>query len=95
MKGDTLDPKALIQEAYRIEGITGPECRSVFLDWALSHPVGFDTRSALLALIERHGTGAEDHPMTTVLREGLQTAQAKGRRGGRQARVQGTGGRLN
>ena len=35
---DPLDPKGLIRESYRIEGITEGECRSVFLDWALSLP---------------------------------------------------------
>ena len=29
------DPRGVIFEAYRIEGITGPDCRSIFLDWAL------------------------------------------------------------
>ena len=37
---DPLDPKGLIRESYRIEGITEGECRSVFLDWALSLPEG-------------------------------------------------------
>ena len=35
---DPNDHKGLILEAYRIEGITLPECRSIFLDWALSLP---------------------------------------------------------
>ena len=30
MKGDLDDPKALIQEAYKIENITRSECRSIF-----------------------------------------------------------------
>ena len=33
---DPDDPKGLIREAYRIEGISEPECRSIFMDWALS-----------------------------------------------------------
>jgi len=37
MKGDFDDPKALIREAYNIEAITRSECRSIFLDWALSY----------------------------------------------------------
>ncbi|PIE12720.1 MAG: hypothetical protein CSA70_08445 [Rhodobacterales bacterium] len=90
MKGDALDPKALIREAYNIEGISAPECRSVFLDWALSHPEGFDTRAALIQLLERHASGAEEHPMTQVLRDGLQKTEAHGRRGGRQARLSRT-----
>ena len=38
MKGDHNDPKALIRESFNIEGITIEECRSIFLDWALSLP---------------------------------------------------------
>jgi hypothetical protein len=34
------DPKGLVRESYRIEGITPGECRSIFMDWALSIPVG-------------------------------------------------------
>jgi hypothetical protein len=34
------DPKGLIRESYRIEGITAGECRSIFVDWALSLPTG-------------------------------------------------------
>jgi hypothetical protein len=33
---DPLDPKGLIREAFRIDGITDAECRSIFVDWALS-----------------------------------------------------------
>jgi len=49
-KGSPNDPKGLIYEAYRIDGITKPECRTIFLDWALSLPVGRDTRPDLQAL---------------------------------------------
>jgi hypothetical protein len=87
MKGDANDPKALIREAYRME--IGPgECRTVFLDWALSLPEGADTQAALQALLAQYG-GEADHPMTQVLREGLGTAARTGRRGGRKARLGG------
>jgi hypothetical protein len=86
MKGDKWDPKALVREAYRIEGISAPECRTIFLDWALSLPEGIATREALDVLIERHG-GDADHPMSVVLRDGLEQATARGRRGGRLGRV--------
>jgi hypothetical protein len=33
------DPKGLVRESYRIEGITPGECRSILVDWALSLPV--------------------------------------------------------
>ncbi|WP_353474598.1 hypothetical protein PVT71_21870 [Salipiger sp. H15] len=84
MKGDALDPKGLIAEAYRIEGITAGECRAIFLDWALSLPEGTETGAALAALVARHGTPG--HPMTRVLEEGLGTAATARRRGGRAAR---------
>ena len=41
------DPKGLIREAYRIEGITLGECRSIFLDWALSLPDGVEPRGPI------------------------------------------------
>lgn len=82
MERDPLDPKGLIFEAYRIEGITWGECRSIFLDWALSLPDGEDARPAIDALIERYGADHGDHPMTDVLREGQQAALRPKRRGG-------------
>jgi hypothetical protein len=77
------DPKGLIREAYRIEGIGGAECRSILVDWALS--VGGDPAEAIPRLLARHG--APDHPMTAVLREGRGPAPRPGRRGGRAART--------
>lgn len=85
-KGDALDPKGLIFEAYRIDGITEGECRSIFLDWALSLPMDTDTAPLLSALIDRYGQASPDHPMTRVMQEGLAQAQAPKRRGGRRAR---------
>lgn len=84
------DPKGLVRESYAIEGITLGECRSIFMDWALSLPVGADTPEALRALIAHYGElpGGRDHPMTGVLTDGLMAPQAPRRRGGRAARVQ-------
>ena len=75
------DPKGLIREAYRIEGIGAAECRSIFLDWALGHDG--EARPA----IERLLAGRPEHPMTAVLREALAEPVIRGRRGGRAARV--------
>lgn len=86
MKGDELDPKALIREAYRIEGISAPECRSIFMDWALGMPMDADMKPLIEALIARYGD-ARDHPMTGVLFEGLAKAAPPARRGGRQGRL--------
>lgn len=83
--GDELDPKGLIADAYRIEGIGLPECRSIFLDWALSLPVDADTVPAITALLARQDD--DSHPMTQVLREGLAETPRATRRGGRAARM--------
>ncbi len=91
MTRDALDPKNLIREAYRIEGITSGECRSVFLDWALSMEATTDHRAAIEGLLERYSPDTPDHPMTKVLHEGLQAAQAPKRRGGWRARTRGKG----
>ncbi|SDO68134.1 hypothetical protein SAMN05216196_10818 [Lutimaribacter pacificus] len=90
-KGDAQDPKGLIFESYRIEGITEPECRTIFLDWALSLPDGQDSHAALQALIARYGADAPDHPMTQVMRAGLDGMGKPRRRGGAGARPRGQG----
>lgn len=86
-KGDMdCDPRGLIYEAYRIEDITPEDCRSIFFDWALGVPAGEDSKQYVKDLLERYG--AQNHPMTAVLEEGLRAMeQPKGRRGGRKARV--------
>jgi hypothetical protein len=86
MKGDQNDPKFLIREAYRIEGITLAECRSIFLDWALSLPTDHETAAAIRALLAQYGTEAPDHPMTGVLGEGLKGIATPRRRGGWRSR---------
>lgn len=87
MTPDDADPKGLIREAYRIEGITAGECRSVFVDWALSLPPGADIGPPLAALIAAYGAAAPDHPMTQVLQDGAAPAPEPKRRGGRKARI--------
>jgi len=83
MKGDRFDPKGLIREAYNIDGIGEPECRSIFLDWALSLSE-VDAAEAIPALLDRHGLPG--HPMTAVLQEGRADAAAPRRRGGWRSR---------
>jgi len=86
MKGDPkLDPKGLIEDSFRIEGITIEECRSIFLDWALSVPVVAETHLLLQKLIDIH-VDQGDHPMTQVMTEGLGTMEAPRRRGGWRSR---------
>lgn len=86
MKGDANDPKGLIYESYRIEGITKSECRTIFLDWALSLPMDQDTSTNIRALLVQYGTDAPDHPMSEVMREGLAGMAAPKRRGGWRSR---------
>lgn len=87
---DPNDPKGLIREAFRIEAITAPECRSIFVDWALSVPEA-DHTPMIEALLVRHAGDPDDHPMKRVLTEGLAAKPPAGRRGGRAARVTGAG----
>lgn len=66
------DPKGLIRESYRIEGIGGAECRSIFVDWALSLAPGVEPTAAMRTVLAAYaGDRATDHPMTAVLTEGL------------------------
>lgn len=86
MKGDATDPKGLIYEAYRIDGINASQCRSIFLDWALSQPNDADTSARIVELLARYKPDAPDHPMTDVLEQGLQKMHAPKRRGGWRSR---------
>ncbi|AHD09192.1 hypothetical protein [Phaeobacter gallaeciensis] len=84
---DSLDPKGLIRESFCIDGIQNGECRSIFLDWALSLPDGVDSRQAMSALLAEVAADHPDHPMTAVLREGLESAAKPRRRGGWRSRA--------
>ena len=86
MKGDYNDPKALIRESFNIEGIKIEECRSIFLDWALSLPNDVDTTKTISLLLEKYGDQKE-HPMLLTLKEGLIKAVSPIRRGGRKGRM--------
>lgn len=80
MKGTLpIDPRGLIEEAYRME--IGPEeCRTIFLDWALGLPEGAGA-AEMAVLLDHYAPGHPDHPMTAVLREGVERpAPAPGRR---------------
>jgi len=86
MKMDASDPKGLVREAYAIEGITAPECRSIFLDWALSVPTDARTDELIGNLLVRYAEANPDHPMTATLRAGLGPAVVPRRRGGSDGR---------
>lgn len=86
IKGDAADPKGLILESYRIDGITKAECRTIFLDWALSLPLEQDTSTSIRKLLDQYGDEAPHHPMSEVLNEGLTSMAAPRRRGGWRSR---------
>ena len=79
------DPRNLIHEAYRIEGIGPEECRAIFFDWAVGLDAGMDSVAAAKRLHEDLGAQHPDHPMTALLAEaahGLtpERGRARGRR---------------
>ena len=84
---DDIDATGLIREAYRIDGITDAECRSIFVDWALKLPAQFAPDRAITVLLETYGAGTDEHPMTQVLKQGLAPAAKPKRRGGRNGRL--------
>jgi len=83
---DPLDKKGLIFETYRIDGIAPDECRSIFLDWALSLPEGQNTQEAISHYLAIYQTDYPDHPMTEVLRQGQAEIANPRRRGGWKSR---------
>lgn len=85
--GHPDDPRGLIHEAFRIEGIGPEDCRSIFFDWALGLPEPAEASRAARALLAHHGA-PEDHPMSVLLREAAEGAAIRhGRSGGRAGRV--------
>lgn len=87
MEMTLADPKGLVRESYAIEGITAPECRSIFLDWALSLKAGTDPAEAARVLIAHYALDRPDHPMSGVLKDGLSPPATPARRGGRAGRL--------
>lgn len=83
---DDFDQRGLIQESYRIDGIELPECKSIFLDWAISVPVDVDSLEWVRRLLDKHGAQNPGHPMTQVLTEALNAPSPTRRRGGAKAR---------
>ena len=87
MKVEDVDPKGLIRESYRIEGITPPECKTIFFDWAVQVPPAADPAAHIAFCIAHYGAEQPDHPMTALLQAALAPAPEKARRGGRAGRV--------
>ncbi|MCU0900806.1 MAG: hypothetical protein MUC82_09985 [Cypionkella sp.] len=87
MRLDEADPKGLVRESYLIEGISAAECRSIFIDWALSLKPGVESAEALRVVLAEYAAAAPDHPMSRVLAEALTPPDPPRRRGGRAARI--------
>jgi len=83
-----IDPRGMIYEAYRIDGVTVEECRMIFLDWAMHTPEG-DMKSYLQELLNEYAANnPPDHPMTQLVTDGLASSETIGKRnGGRINRV--------
>ena len=86
MDDNVLDAKGLIQESYLIEEITDSQCRSIFLDWALTLPADMDTKAAIKALLNNVSPEQKNHPMTAILEQGLVQMIRPKRRGGWRSR---------
>jgi hypothetical protein len=87
MNYSEIDPKNLIAESYQIEGITSSECRSIFLDWALSIPLEKDSRLLISKLLIYYQDESEDHPMTLLLSSSLELKGENRRTGRRRSRI--------
>jgi len=84
MISSPLDPRGLIADAYKMEGISPPECRSIFLDWALEPREAGELRAAAQALAKQF-SHLPNHPMSVILKEAaIELTTAPKRRGGRQ-----------
>ena len=80
------DPRGLIREAYRIDGIGAEDCRSIFLDWALGLSDDIAASTAVRALLAHYRDEPPDHPMTKVLKDSLKSVEKPRRRGGASGR---------
>jgi hypothetical protein len=90
MKGvgkHSCDPRDLIHDAYRIEGIAMEECRAIFFDWAIGLEAGVDPVLAAKTLHTDLAAKNPDHPMTALLAEASLGGKPKsGRKGRRRVR---------
>ena len=64
------DKRGLIAESYHIDELDEDGARAIFLDWAMMD-AGEDTMSALTELREIHGSLQPTHPMSILLRQGI------------------------
>ncbi|MEL6583127.1 MAG: hypothetical protein AAFQ36_04785 [Pseudomonadota bacterium] len=78
------DPRGLIHEAYQME-LRAEESREIFLDWALKDAAA-DSLEAIKTLLAFYEPRYPEHPMSGVLREGLEASVRPRARRGRRAK---------
>ena len=80
------DPRDLIHEAYRIQGIGAEECRAIFFDWAMGLDASLDMVAAARTLHADLAQENPDHPMSRLLAEAQAgMAPQRGRRRSRRS----------
>ena len=72
MRLSEADPKGLVRESFRIEGISDGECRSIFIDWALSLGRGVESAEALRVVLAEES--ADREALTKALDAAVQSA---------------------
>ncbi len=87
MKVEDVDPKGLIRESYRIEGITSPMCKTIFFDWAIQVAVGADPAEHIAFCISHYRADLPGHPPTSVFPAALAPAPKKIKRDSRAVRI--------
>ena len=61
------DPKQLISESFKINGISDEECRSIFFGWVLDFDSRLDINLAIKTLHEKYSLSNPTHPMTCLV----------------------------
>ena len=76
------DPRGLIEESYNIEGISDADARGIFFDWAM-RDAGDAPIEAMKKLYDHFGQSDAHHPMSKILREGIEREGQDSKRRGR------------
>tara|TARA_B100000900_G_C20336732_1_gene616465 strand:+ start:418 stop:684 length:267 start_codon:yes stop_codon:yes gene_type:complete len=74
------DERGLIYESYKIDNISDSDCRSIFLDWLLGLDEKLDPILEIKNLYQMYSDEFKNHPMTLILREGIQAKKIKSKR---------------
>ncbi len=69
------DKRGLIAESYHIEKLDDDGARAIFMDWAMMD-AGDDPIASMKELWEAYGISQPDHPMSILLRQGIDNYKA-------------------